>query len=60
MRVLTIIATIMMPLTLVASIYGMNIHLPGEDSDFSFIVILIIMLIAIGIMLFYFRRRRWI
>jgi magnesium transporter len=60
MRVLTIIATIMMPLTLVASIYGMNIPLPGEDRDLSFIIILIIMLVAIGIMLFYFRRRRWI
>ena len=60
MRVLTIIATIMMPLTLVASIYGMNIPLPGENKDFSFIVILVIMLVAIGVMLIYFRRRRWI
>lgn len=59
-RTLTIIATIMMPLTLVASIYGMNIPLPGEDRSLSFIVILIIMIIAIGGMLFFFRRRRWI
>ncbi len=60
MRVLTIIATIMLPLTLVASIYGMNIPLPGEDRNLSFIVILIIMIIAISGMLFFFRRRRWI
>ncbi|MDM7999183.1 MAG: magnesium transporter CorA family protein, partial [Dehalococcoidia bacterium] len=35
MRVLTVIATIMMPLTLVASIYGMNIALPriGHESS---------------------------
>jgi len=59
-RTLTIIATIMMPLTLVASIYGMNIPLPGEDRSLSFIVILIIMIIAIGGMLFFFRRRRWV
>ena len=60
MRVLTIIATIMMPLTLVASLYGMNISLPGESSDFSFIIILVIMLIASIGMLLYFRRRSWI
>lgn len=60
MRVLTIIATIMMPLTLVASIYGMNIPLPGEKKDISFLVILIIMIVCIVAMLYFFRRRRWI
>jgi magnesium transporter len=59
-RVLTIIATIMLPLTLIASVYGMNIPLPGEDRQFSFVVILVIMFFAIGGMLFLFRRRRWI
>jgi magnesium transporter len=59
-RVLTIIATIMLPLTLIASVYGMNIPLPGEDRQFSFVVILVIMLFAIGGMLLLFRRRRWI
>jgi len=63
MRVLTIIATIMMPLTLVASIYGMNIPLPGgieDGSTHSFIIILLIMVVAIGTMLLFFRRRHWI
>jgi len=59
-RVLTIIATIMMPLTLVASVYGMNIPLPGENRESSFVIILVIMLVVIGGMLFLFRRRRWI
>lgn len=62
-RVLTIIATIMMPLTLVASIYGMNVGLPGAPGGGSlatFVVILLIMLVAIGGMLYFFRRRRWI
>ncbi|HJX69745.1 MAG TPA: magnesium/cobalt transporter CorA [Dehalococcoidia bacterium] len=60
-RVLTIIATIMMPLTLVASIYGMNINLPGQEGNsLSFIIILIIMLVISGAMLFFFRRRHWI
>jgi len=59
-RILTIISTIMLPLTLVASIYGMNITLPGEDERISFIVIIIVMIIVIGAMLAFFRRRRWI
>jgi magnesium transporter len=59
-RVLTIIATIMMPLTLLASIYGMNIRLPGQEEDLSFIILLLIMLLAIGGMLFWFRRRHWL
>ena len=59
-RVLTIIATIMMPLTLLASIYGMNIRLPGQEHDLSFIVLLLIMLFTIGSMLFWFHRRHWI
>jgi magnesium transporter len=59
-RVLTIIATIMMPLTLLASIYGMNIRLPGQEHDLSFIILLLIMLLAIGGMLFWFRRRHWL
>jgi magnesium transporter len=63
MRVLTVIATIMMPLTLVASIYGMNVALPGgvEGGSFSsFLVILSIMMAVIFGMLFFFRSRRWV
>jgi magnesium transporter len=59
-RILTVISTIMLPLTLVASIYGMNINLPGDDNDLSFLVILIIMFVVIGIMLAFFRHRRWV
>jgi magnesium transporter len=63
MRLLTVATTIMMPLTLVASIYGMNIALPkmGNESSFvSFIIIISIMLVAIVVMLLFFRSRRWI
>ncbi|MDM8000148.1 MAG: CorA family divalent cation transporter, partial [Dehalococcoidia bacterium] len=63
MRVLTVIATIMMPLTLVASIYGMNIALPRighESSLVSFVIIISLMAVCIIIMLIFFRYRRWI
>ena len=63
MRVLTIMATIMLPLTLVASIYGMNIALPGGiegGSLLSFAIMLVIMALIVGGMLFFFHRRGWI
>lgn len=60
MRVLTVIATIMMPLTLIASIYGMNIKLPLADSSLSFPLTVAVMLFVIFGMLAFFRSKRWI
>ena len=59
-RLLTIISTIMLPLTLVASIYGMNIRLPLADSSLSFPVTVAVMFCIIFGMLAFFRARRWI
>ncbi|HIE17684.1 MAG TPA: magnesium transporter [Dehalococcoidia bacterium] len=63
MRVLTIVMAIMAPGTLLASIYGMNIPLPGgvdQGSMWPLAAILTIMLgIAVG-MLWFFRRRHWL
>jgi magnesium transporter len=60
-RMLTVIATIMLPITVVASIFGMNIPLgPFEVSGYSFLYVFLIMLAIIGGMLYFFRRQRWI
>ncbi len=62
MRILTIVMALMAPATLIASIYGMNIALPGGVNGGSFIplaLILFIMLLIAVTMLYYFRRRRW-
>jgi magnesium transporter len=60
MRMLTIIATILLPLTVVASIYGMNIPLPFQNSTYSLIFVLFIWLTIVGGMLYFFRRHHWI
>jgi magnesium transporter len=60
MRVLTVIATIMLPLTLIASIYGMNVKLPFEDSTLTFPLTVVVMVCIIVGMLAFFRSRRWI
>jgi magnesium transporter len=62
MKVLTIIATIFMPLTVLTGMYGMNVplpHLPGGDAA-QFWWIVALMLLLGGGMLAFFRRQRWI
>jgi magnesium transporter len=61
MKVLTIIATIFMPLTFLAGIYGMNFkYMPELEWKWGYPLILLIMS-TIGIsMLFYFLRKKWL
>ncbi|MBX9765652.1 MAG: magnesium/cobalt transporter CorA, partial [Bdellovibrionales bacterium] len=61
MMVLTVIATIFMPLTFISSIYGMNFkYMPEIDWEYGYPASLSLMLVvAIG-MLIWFRRRKWI
>jgi magnesium transporter len=60
MKVLTIIATIFMPLTFIAGVYGMNFkHMPELSWRFGYPLSLLVMAgVAVG-MLFYFRKKGW-
>ena len=60
MRMLTIIATILLPLIVMASIYGMNVPLPFQDSSYSLVFVFIIWIVIVSGMLYFFRRHRWI
>ena len=61
MRILTVIATILLPITVVASIFGMNIPLgPFRDSPYSALYVSLICLVIIGGMLYFFHRQHWI
>jgi len=60
MRILTIFSVVILPLTLISGIYGMNVILPMESTPFAFIIIIAGMLvISIG-MLIYFKYKDWI
>jgi magnesium transporter len=61
MKVLTIIATIFMPLTFIAGIYGMNFkYMPELEWRWGYPVIWLIV-IGIGVfMLLYFRKKKWL
>ena len=62
MKVLTVLATIFMPLTLLTGMYGMNVDLPhfpgGAAAQFWWLFA--IMIVTIVVMLVLFRRKHWI
>ncbi|WP_129125346.1 magnesium/cobalt transporter CorA [Geomonas oryzae] len=61
MKVLTIIATIFMPLAFVVGWYGMNFkNMPELDWSFGYPMVFILCLTIAGGMLIYFRRKRWL
>jgi magnesium transporter len=61
MKVLTIIATIFIPLTFITGIYGMNFsYMPELGMRWGYPAVLIVMALIGVTMLVYFRRKRWI
>ncbi|MCP8311964.1 MAG: magnesium/cobalt transporter CorA [Candidatus Methylarchaceae archaeon HK02M1] len=61
MKVLTVIATIFIPLTLIASVYGMNFtYMPELESPWGYPIVLVGMLFIVTLMLIYFKRKKWL
>jgi len=61
MKVLTIIATIFIPLTFIAGIYGMNFKfMPELEWKWGYFIVLIIMAVVAAVMLIYFKRKKWL
>lgn len=61
MKVLTIIATIFIPLTFVAGIYGMNFkYMPELEWKWGYAAALTVMVVVAVLMLIYFRRKKWL
>lgn len=61
LKILTIFSVILLPVTMLFNLYGMNIsYLPFSESRFSFLWIIFLSLLIATIMLYYFRRKKWI
>jgi magnesium transporter len=61
MKVLTIIATIFMPLTFLAGVYGMNFKfMPELGWRWGYPLVLLIMLSVGGVMIYYFNKKNWL
>jgi magnesium transporter len=60
LRVLTAFSVLFLPLTLIASIWGMNVDVPGDHSLHAFWIIIAVMIAILGGLLALFRRRGWL
>jgi magnesium transporter len=60
MKVLTIIATIFIPLTWIVGIYGMNFdYMPELRAKIGYPIVMAIMVVIGLLMLLYFKRKKW-
>ena len=59
-RILTAASVILLPLTLIASIFGMNVDFPGAGDTGTFFIILVLMAATLFGLVVLFRRRGWL
>lgn len=59
MKILTIISVVLLPMGVIAGIYGMNIALPLRTFPGVFYILLGVMAVIVLAMLLYFKRRSW-
>lgn len=61
MKVLTVIATLFIPLTFIAGIYGMNFEfMPELGWKWSYPVLWVIMIVVLSLMVLWFRKKKWL
>jgi magnesium transporter len=61
MKVLTIIATIFIPITFVAGIYGMNFKfMPELEWRWGYVMVWAIIVVVAGIMIGFFKKKQWL
>jgi len=61
MKILTIMASIFIPLTFIAGVYGMNFeNMPELHEKWGYPVALIVMILIAGVMITYFKRKDWL
>ncbi len=59
MKILTLISSIILPLTFLTGLYGMNVLLPLQEDNLAFWIIIGIMVVLGTGMITYFRKRKW-
>jgi magnesium transporter len=60
LRVLTAFSVTLLPLSLMAGIFGMNFDLPGDEGIVEFWIVMGLMVVVLGVLLVFFRRRGYL
>ena len=58
MKIFTVVSVLLMPATLVASFYGMNVHLPFVDWNLSWLFIIALMLLFAVVLYYLFKKKK--
>lgn len=58
-KVLTLISSILLPLTFITGLYGMNVGLPFQDDPNSFWIVLGCMVIIASTLIIFFKKKKW-
>jgi magnesium transporter len=58
-KILTLISSILLPLTFLTGLYGMNINLPLNDDPRAFWIVIGVMIVIVSTMYFLFKRKKW-
>lgn len=58
MKIFTLVSVLLMPPTLVASFYGMNVPMPLMDKSWMWVLLLGVMLLTVALVLFLFKRNK--
>lgn len=61
MKMLTIIATIFIPLTFIVGVYGMNFkYMPELEYRYGYFIVWGVMIVIALLLIFYFKRKKWL
>jgi magnesium transporter len=60
LRILTIFSATMLPLSVIAGVFGMNVAFPGEGGGAAFWIVVASMIVIVAGMVSFFRWRRWL
>jgi magnesium transporter len=60
LRVLTVFSVVLLPLTVITGIFGMNVEFPGEGTAHAFWVIIAVVAALLAGLLGFFRAKRWL
>lgn len=58
-KILTIFSAIMLPLTFIVGLYGMNLKMPEFDWEYGYVFAWVIIIVVVGGMLLFFKKRKW-
>ena len=58
MKIFTLVSVLLMPPTLVASFYGMNVPMPLMDKGWTWVLLLGVMLLTVALVMFLFRKNK--